>query len=174
MTGGDEPPAHVDAGEAGGQPRRSAHPTRARGEGRLEDDDEPRPRAVGPEGWRVVEDDARQRERVGLVVAHEDDVRREGDRTRAPEPRPTERAREGLQGIDGRPERQRISGNERREGRSGRGRCRHRGQTTPRARPTFTNAVTARSRCAGVWAALSWTRMRAASLGTTGYEKPTT
>lgn len=41
-------------------------------------------------------------------------------------------------------------------------------QMTPWARPTLTNAATARSRCAGSWAALTWARMRACPRGTTG------
>ena len=47
-------------------------------------------------------------------------------------------------------------------------RARAAGQITPCARPTFTNAATARSRCAGSCAALICTRIRAWSRGTTG------
>jgi hypothetical protein len=46
--------------------------------------------------------------------------------------------------------------------------------TTPSSRPTRTNASTARSRWARVWAADSCVRMRAWPRGTTGNEKPTT
>jgi hypothetical protein len=47
-------------------------------------------------------------------------------------------------------------------------------ESTPSVPPTLTKAATARSRCSRVWAALSWTRIRAWPFGTTGYEKPTT
>ena len=45
---------------------------------------------------------------------------------------------------------------------------------TPRRRPTFTKAATARSTISGVWAAESCTRMRASPFGTTGKLKPMT
>ncbi len=46
--------------------------------------------------------------------------------------------------------------------------------TTPCFLPTATKASTACCRCSVSCAALIWTRMRAAPLGTTGYEKPMT
>ena len=51
---------------------------------------------------------------------------------------------------------------------------RHQAARTPRARPTFVNAATARSMCSGRCAAESWTRIRERPFGTTGKKKPFT